>query len=320
MTSSLYRELTPEELSTVITAALNTGIVSARLLTGGLFNTTYFVDTEGCGRVVLRVGPVNRHLLMPFEHHPMEAESQAYALCERQGVPVSQVLALDTKKQWIGRDVMIVRYIPSRPLSEASLEPEDRARIYYDIGRATALMHQITQRRFGRLPDVHAGRGFDRWSDFLLDEFDQWERVAAPTGIFTEEERQQMRQLWKRYAPLLDEVRTPCLVHTDLWEGNLLIRTDTAQPEFAAIIDADRALWGDAEFEFSSIRWMLNEDFLAGYGRAIPQQGENGTRQSLYCLLCGLWNAYVYEQEYNNHEQMVRTREEVREMLGILSS
>ena len=87
MTSSLYRELTPEELSTVITAALNTGIVSARLLTGGLFNTTYFVDTEGCGRVVLRVGPVNRHLLMPFEHHLMEAESQAYALCERQGCP-----------------------------------------------------------------------------------------------------------------------------------------------------------------------------------------------------------------------------------------
>lgn len=320
MKSSLYRELTPDELAKVVALALHTEILSSRLLSGGLFNTTYLVDTQGMGKVVLRVGPVNRHLLMPFEHRLMEAECEAYALCRQQGIPVSEVLALDTEKKWIGRDVMIVRYIPSLPLIEAVLKPEDRARIDRDIGRATAKMHRITQRRFGRLPEVRAGKGFERWSDFLLDEFEQWEGVAAPSGIFTPHQLGQMRRLWIQYAPLLDEVRTPSLVHTDLWEGNLLVRTDTPRPEFAAIIDADRALWGDAEFEFSSIRWMLNDDFLAGYGRDISHEGAHGTRQSLYCLLCGLWNAYVYGVEYNDHEQMIRTRDEVREILRRLTA
>lgn len=319
MASSLYRELTPQELSSVIASALDTEILSSRLLTGGLFNTTYLVDTSSCGRVVARIGPVNRHLLMPFEHRLMEAENEVYALCEKQGVPVSQVLALDTGKGWIGRDVMIVRYIPSRPMSQVSLNETDRKRIYRDIGRATAKMHQITQRQFGRIADVRDGKGFDRWSDCLLDELNQWETVARPSGIFSPDEHQKARDIFTKYASLLDEVRTPCLVHTDLWEGNLLIHTKTPRPEFAAIIDADRALWGDPEFEFSSIRWMRNEDFMEGYGQTIPQEGAHGTRQSIYCLLCGLWNSYVYEREYNDHECMEREREKVRSLLHALA-
>lgn len=40
MRSSLYLELTEKELSDIMTAALHTNVLSAKLLTGGLFNTT----------------------------------------------------------------------------------------------------------------------------------------------------------------------------------------------------------------------------------------------------------------------------------------
>lgn len=75
LTSSLYRECSQEELAVLVAEALGTEMRSARLLTGGMFNTTYLVETEGYGKVVLRLGPVNRHLLMPFEHRLMEAEA-----------------------------------------------------------------------------------------------------------------------------------------------------------------------------------------------------------------------------------------------------
>lgn len=73
MSSSLYLELTEKELTDIESASLQTCVMSAKLLTGVLFNTTYLVETGNSGKVVLRAGPVNRHLLMPFEHHLMEA-------------------------------------------------------------------------------------------------------------------------------------------------------------------------------------------------------------------------------------------------------
>lgn len=161
---------------------------SARLLTGGLFNTTYLVDTADQGRTVLRVGPVNRHLLMPFEHRLMEAETQVYALCEQAGIPVSQVLALDTSKSLIDRDYMLVRYIPSKPMNEVTLQSADKARICEDVGRYTARMHAIHAPRFGRITDVAQGGGFARWSECMLDELHSWEGVADSAELYAPDE------------------------------------------------------------------------------------------------------------------------------------
>lgn len=194
MESHLYQELTNEELERVISDALRTKIQNAKLLTGGLFNTTYLVDTADCGRVVLRVGPVNRHLLMPFEYDLMESEEHVYALCHEKGIPVSEVLAMDLSKKSIHRDYMIVRYIPSSPMLEVELSPEDKSRISLDVGKATRQMHDITSPRFGRITDVKNGKGFVRWSDCLLFELNQWESVARPAKLLTEEEFQQSAQ------------------------------------------------------------------------------------------------------------------------------
>ena len=303
MKSSLYRELTAEALSEIIQAALHVQMKSGQLLTGGLFNTTYLVDTKEWGRVVLRLGPVNRHLLIPFEHRLMTAEEQVYALCRERRIPVPQVLAVDVSKTRIDRDFMITRYISARPMNEVNLNRDDKARICRDIGQAAARMHRIVSPRFGRVADVAAGGGFSRWSDCLKDELSQWEKVAAGTGLYSETEHRKIREILDDRTPLLDEIHTPCLIHNDLWEGNLLISEETGRPKFAAVIDADRALWGDPEFEFSSIRWMCEYDeFWQGYERRPPQDSVHLMRRDIYHLLCCLWNSYVYLQEYNQPE------------------
>ena len=317
MKSSLYCELTSKELSDIMQSALRTSIDSARLLTGGLFNTTYLVDTTDGNRVVLRAGPVNRHLLMPFEHRLMETEEHVYRLCSAQQSPVSQVLAIDTSKKRIDRDIMIVRYIPSKPMNETNLDKSDKVRISRDIGEAVAKMHRITAQRFGRITDVTAGGGFSHWSECLKDELRQWEKVAVPTGLYSETEHLKIRTIFDRATPLLDEIHIPCLIHTDLWAGNLLISNRPPHPEFAAIIDADRALWGDPDFEFSSIQWMLEYDtFWEGYGRRLSQDVTHRTRRDVYHLLFCLWNSYVYWQEYNNLEEADAERAVARELIA----
>lgn len=302
--SALYRELTECEISRIAASALHTRAVSYRLLSGGLFNTTYLLNTTDCGKVVLRAGPVNRQLLMPFEHRLMESEAQVYALLNARGIPASRMLAMDLSKTVIDRDFMIVRYIPGTAMSRLALTPEDRARISRDAGEATAKMHRITAPRFGRMADVKDGGGYGTWSDCLMGELSDWETVGISSGIFSGAELNEIRGFFRNAAPYLNEIREPHLVHTDLWQGNILVRTDTPGPEFGAIIDADRAIWGDPMYEFSSIRWTYGEPaFWEGYGMTPPQGRGDRIRLTLYTLFNRLLDAYVYLKEYNDPVQ-----------------
>lgn len=317
--SSLYLELTESEIARVAAAALCTRVNAYQLLSGGLFNTTYLLDTTDCGRIVLRVGPVNRHLLMPFEHRLMEAEAQVYALLNARGIPASHMLVMDNSKTVIDRDFMMVRYIPGTAMSQLELTPEDRSRIARDIGEAAAQMHRITAPRFGRVADVKNGGGYSRWSDCLLGELTSWETVGLPSGIFSAAELLEIRDFFKRAAPYLDEIHAPHLVHTDLWLGNILVRTDQQRPAFGAIIDPDRAIWGDPLYEFSSIRWTYDEPcFWEGYGMTLPQSRNSQIRCALYTLLNRLLDAYVYLKEYNNPKAAQLEREDALAKMAFL--
>ena len=109
----------------------------------------------------------------------------------------------------------------------------------------------------------------------------------------------------------------PRLVHADLWAGNVLVFPQSPA-RLAAIIDADRAFFGDSELEFS-LGWTANEGFMAGYGRPLSPEKEARERRALYRLLFALWDGYVYQAEYNMPQEMERTRERARALLDELA-
>ena len=319
--SSLYQELSEAELRQVISTALHTTLTEYRLLTGGLFNTTYFVDTVDCGKVVVRMGPVKRHLLMPFEHQLMQTEAMFYDLCHAGGVPVSEVLFLSTDKSLLGRDVMIVRYIPSKNFYDIDAEGELRTQLFTDFGRRVAALHQIQSPKFGRLPDVARGGGFDTWGACLRQEIEDYLSVATKYDIFADKDIRDLREVYRRYEELANTVKTATLVHTDMGPGNILARTDTQPPTFGALIDPDRGLWGDLEFDFCLIQWMLCDDFIAGYGRDVRVcDAETQHRRELCWLLRCCFDTYVWEAEYNVHEYMLHGKKSIRQMLDKLLS
>lgn len=316
MASSLFCELTEEELKSITEKSLHANLKSARLLTGGMFNTTYLLETENGKKYVLRAGPVNRHLLMWYEHKLMEAEKIVYAMCKKEKIPVSNVIYSDTSKKLIDRDFMLVDFFDAVPMSEIALNPDDKNRICYDIGKATAKMHSVKNVRFGRITEVYNGKGYSQWSACILNELQNWEKTALPAGIFTAKEISKIKELFFKSVPFLDEIKIPSLVHTDLWEGNILIDNHSSVPKFSAIIDADRALWGDPDFEFSSIRWTYTESqFWEGYGRKLSFETPNSIRLSVYTILNQLWNSYVYKIEYNMDENYINEHNAVIEEL-----
>ena len=229
--SSLFQEIPIEIIRDIFVNALQEEIIwEAILLDGGLFNTTYIVEYGSFHKkAVLRLGPVNRHLLMGFEENLMNAEVYTYSVCQTIGVPCSKVLACDTSKQVIDRDFMIVEYIPSIVMSKADLTEEKRNMLYRQMGIYLTKFHQVTGDSFGFLSRICSGKKFDKWSGALIFEVeDMTERLEKFSGL-SAEEAQTIRHQFEKSRELLDEIRTPHLLHTDLWEGNVLLNRDTLE-------------------------------------------------------------------------------------------
>lgn len=319
MESLLYRELSQSELESLIKDCLHEDLISSGLLSGGLFNTTYGIETSVSGDLVLRLGPVNRHLLLPYEHHLMEAEAEVYRLCAEHGVPASEVVFCDTSKTLIDRDIMIVRRIQSKAMHEAGLTEAGKEEVSRDAGRAAAALHRISAPSFGRIYDVMRGKGCADLHSALTNEFDETASACLSAGISDEKEFGEALRLIGAAKPIINEVSVPSLVHCDLWEGNILVGGHP--PKFLAVIDADRGFFGDPLMEFSAVGWMRRSPaFWEGYGKPLPDDGASRLRMKLYEALFSLSYAYIYLAEYRDGDLSARELESFRRRVSEISA
>lgn len=319
-TSKIYKELRKEELNKIIENYFGMGIkFKERLISGGLFNTTYYIEIpEKSKKVILRVGPVNRDLLMPFELNLMKGEEYVYKLCKNNRIPCSNVLLCDTEKKIINRDYMMVEYIDSKALSEIKIGEDIENKLYYEVGEHISRLHNITSEKFGWVCDVSEGNGFSLWSEYLIYEVSKLSDKIRKFNIFDDEQLELFKSCIYKYKEILDEVKTPHLVHGDLWAGNILVENKNNNFNIAAIIDADRAIFGDIEFEFAN-PWITNKHFLKGYGKELSNDTKSEIRKKIYSLLYSLIDSYVWYVEYDNSELGLENKNKsiklVRELL-----
>lgn len=313
--SELYKELTREDLVKIIEFNFNETNFDYSLLKGGLFNTTYLITLTSGQKLVLRVGPINRHLLIPFENNLMQAEKYFYNLCKQENLPVSNVIVCDTRKKVIDRDYMIVDYIDSIVISEANLSKEEKDILYEQVGNYAYKIQNIKGEKFGRLADLVVGKGFSKWSDYIKNDIEQIINLHLKYNIFTAEEVEIIMNTIIKYIDILDEIKTPSLTHCDLWEGNILLSRKNNKYEIAAIIDGDRAIFDDAEYEFGC-PYMTNEFFIKGYGKEIGKDINSIIRRKIYWIAYNLVDCYVWIIEYKNKESGEETKRRILEVLS----
>lgn len=320
-TSNLYQELTAFEIQTIINHFTNSTLsIQSQLLSGGMFNTTYLISAQDtASKWVLRVGPINRHLLLYYEHHLMVGEAHVNTLCQQNGIPASEVLLCDTSKTLIDRDYMIVNYIESQALSELTLDQEILDSLYQQTGSYISRLHAITGSHFGRASQTVQNKGFEKWSTYLQFEVQKWREKVESTHLFTTWQLEDITRVFKAYESLLDEITTPCLVHADLWSGNVLVHHNEDDYHVVAIIDGDRAIWGDKDFEFAS-QWMINDAFITGYGVPLDMSKKAILRRKLYELVYNLSDAYICLIQYNNETNSNHNKNHALELLDELLS
>lgn len=298
--SNLYSELSYENIADIMRSALGRTVqVSYEIVSGGLFNTTYKVSV-GDESYILRVGPVHEELLMDYEHDLMKTEAAVLKMVADIGVPTSEVVVCDTSRRIIPRDYMLIKYIDSLVLAGAQIPDEQRKEIQRDLGRYIRMMHETEMESFGRATDVLSGVHADSFADSILREISDISSKALDSGCFTPEQREYIMQTAEMTRPALMSVKKPVLCHGDLWDGNVLICNEDGKWKFAALIDLDRAYFGDPAFDLGN-PWSINDEFLEGYrvSRDFLEEREMKLRRSISELVYFLIEAYVWKSQYN---------------------
>lgn len=301
--SYLFQTLEDSKLKQLILSYTGCTLAEYTLQDGGLFNTTYQLTLSDGRKMILRVGPIHPERLMYYEKDMMAAEAFLFTALEAAGVPCSHVVATGKVDR---RDFMLVDYIDSVPLSAVSLSEEDHQRVMAEFTDALSQMHQMTGPAYGRVAEVLCGRGHPNWYSHVEYEVKTIMEQARACGSFTAAEAEHIISAIRHSKDALSEIDRPTLCHGDLWGGNVLVKESEDGWHFAAIIDLDRAVWGDIDFDLRCI-WFICED---NYIKPKDTRARR-IRQAVYAMLYLIYEAHVWYLQYNNKNHADNTRRSV---------
>jgi aminoglycoside phosphotransferase (APT) family kinase protein len=266
-------------------------------LAGGEFNAVSLLTLVTGERLVVKIPPAGIPLLS-YERGMLGTEALFYRLAgSLPGVTVPVVLAVDPGDAGGGH--LVMTECPGKPWQdvEPPLSTREREGMRAELGRQVARLHTVAGVGFG-YPSGALGPLRESWSAAFLGMVDAVLADAARFAVALPLPAAEVRQLFAAHAGLLDEVTVPVLTHFDLWEGNILVSTGPDGREVGALIDAERAFWGDplADLVTLGLYHDIETDaaFLRGYrsegGRVAfsPAERERIALYSAYLQLI-LW-------------------------------
>ena len=288
MRQRLKRPIPAANIRRIVKHAFGDAAQAVRVTTihGGLFNTSYKIRLNDGQTVVLRIAPPRDKPLLACEAGLLQREIHFARALEKHHLLIPRLLCADLSKRVIDRNYIISEFCEGYNAFYRlkKLTSREQDAVFGELGRYARRIHAIEnpQGRFGAPRPLKL---FRRWSEFvrwhaltLENELTGHPYLALPGYIEVTSILDQMRET-------LDEIKTPRLVHGDLWLRNILIARRNGTYGITAILDWDRCLWGDPYFEWILHGLELRPAFWQEYGPldADPQSHEK--RKLLYKAL-----------------------------------
>ena len=226
-------------------------------LTEGYFNVAYLLRFDSGRESVLKIAPPRDACIMSYEKNIMYSEVAAMRLAaEKTAVPES------VKKQ-IRRDTgMLNRKINSITGESFGYigQPQMQGKDWYTV--------------FCRMMDM-------AFSDAKAMSVDL--KIPVPT----------LRSFLENSRSLFEQVTVPCLVHWDLWDGNIFVKNG----RISGLIDWERSLWADPLMEVGFRTYGQDPDFLQGYGKECltPEEQLRALWYDIYLMVL-VAQEYTYRQ------------------------
>ncbi|GAA2562359.1 aminoglycoside phosphotransferase family protein [Streptomyces levis] len=254
-------------------------------MTGGTYNTVEELRLTDGSRYVLKVPPSAAVPGLRHERELLVSEAEFYRSAARAGVTAPRLVSR-------GDGCLLMTACPGAPWDDTLGDAEHTA-LRMELGRQVARLHRETGPGFGYpsgalgplAPDWRTA--FTTMFDAVLDDARRYgAELPRPVGTVA-------RTAASAYGAL-DEVTVPCLVHFDLWRGNILVDRSEGRARIGGLIDGERMFWGDPLADFVSLALLgdirRDEAFLAGYREA----GGRAVFDVPACLRLALYRAYLY--------------------------
>lgn len=268
-------------------------------LRDGYFNAAYQIDMADGRRAVLKVAPPPDVRVLRYEHSILRSEVQMLRLVsEHTNVPVPTVYYHDDSYSFIDGEYFLMSFVSGQAYNQVreSYTLQRRAAIEQTIGDYLRRINSISGPFFG-YPTM-ADRRYTTWRQAFLAMFEDLLQDGQEKHVVLPLEYATMRRQVENVASALDDVRTPQLVHWDLWDGNIFVEPKSGL--ITGIIDFERALWGDPLMEFQYRTLESTPAFESGYGASLLDSPTALARRTLYNLY--LYLIMVIECSYRHYE------------------
>lgn len=268
-------------------------------LRDGYFNAAYQIELFSGQRVVLKVAPPADVRVLRYEHGILRTEVQMLRLvAEHTHVPAPIIYFHDDSQAIVDGEYFFMSFVKGEAYHHLreSFTPQRRAIVEQTIGSYLREINSIQGPFFG-YPTM-ADRRYPTWRAAFLAMFDNLLADGSDRNVVLPLGYDALRRRVEAVAPVLDEVRTPQLVHWDLWDGNIFVDPKTGL--ITGLIDFERALWGDPLMEFQYRTLEISPAYESGYGTALLDAPAAVARRTLYNLY--LYLIMIVECAYRHYE------------------
>lgn len=274
--------LQPAMLSRLCDALLGEPQQAVQRLEGGNFNTLYRIQLSSGRTVVLRAAPGLDSPLLRHEQFLLRRQCAVQPALQALGAVVPALLAQDFSQNHLPRDVAVFAHAEGTrwDLLAPQLNAADQASLWLQYGALVAQLHALPGTAFG-FPLAPQ----ESYSEHICELLHSLQQDLQQRGLMDADTTSFVRCVTEQ-AERFDAVRRPCLVHGDLWQRNVLVARRSSGPVITALLDAERAFWGEAGSEWIFGFLDMPGAFWQGYGKDLSTQSLRGE---------ALWRRRVYQ-------------------------
>jgi len=256
--NSIKPQLTTEEIQGLVRHGLGTpvDVVETVEFTDGFFSAAFGLRLGDGRELVLKVAPPRELKLMRYEFELMRTEIHFYERAGAAGVPLPGLRFADPDA-----GVLLIDRLRGRTLASVKQEipTADLIELRREIGRCAAAITAISGPLFG-YPRLDGRTRSTSWRESFLAIVDDVLTDAVELDAELPAPADQIAAAVRRHADLLDVVTTPALLHYDLWDGNIFVVEEGGRWRIEAIIDGERAFYGDPIAELVSAIAFIDEE------------------------------------------------------------
>ncbi len=285
-------------------------VLETEMMTDGWFNAIYSLtlnqEIRGNREIVLKLGVQEGKFVCHYEQNLLRAELQVYRLFEENGIPVPYILSQDTTRTLVDCDYFFMekKMGSNWERLEKDLSAHNKEELLYAQGRYAAMMHSISGEWFGYIKD-NLSYHYPSWKQAFRAMLDSLMHDAFRENVQLPEN--EIYGMLEPYWDLLDEVKTPSLIHFDMWRKNIMLRKEGEEYVIDGFIDLERGFYGDPvcdliAMEFEGEPLDMDTPFMKGYTSVRPLVLDRNAKirlamYKLYFSLLGNVEIYRYEGE-----------------------